>query len=118
MLAAAVFCLGQTKDNILSVFQVQTEAQADGPPVMEEEEEAPGEDGGGSWKGWRKGYEPKDIKVLTGGSFGFLLQKYPGLSAGITYGYIRCCCRAKNEMVACNTGMEHSDCGKYRNNLE
>lgn len=51
VLAAAVFCLGQTKDNILSVFQFQTEAQAeDGGEngAITDEEEAPPEDVGGA----------------------------------------------------------------------
>ena len=101
MFAAAVFCLGQTKDNILSVFRVQTEAQADGPPVVEEEEEAPGEDGGGSWKGWRKGYKHTKVADWKG----FRVSWPPSMEAELVD-----CCKKSSEMNACNMEMESPRC--------
>lgn len=121
VLAAAVFCLGQTKDNILSVFQFQTEAQAEdtvGDDVDPYDHEAdPEEEGAGSsWSGWKKGYEPKQIAIKKGGSFALWFSEHVGGNIGITWEYIWCCTRANSEMVACNTGMEEAKCKYYRNN--
>ena len=108
----------QTKDNnILSVFQVQTEAQADGT-VTEEEDGPEVEDGGdGGWSGWKKGYEPKQVAIKKGGSCALWFSEHVGGNIGITWEYIWCCIRVNTEMIACSTGMEDNKCGHYRNNL-
>lgn len=76
VLAAAVFCLGQTKDNILSVFQFQTEAQAeDGGEngAITDEEEAPPEDVGGA------------VITCSSGSWGRCLKKIWWVDTGILF---------------------------------
>ena len=107
VLAAAVFCLGQTENNILSVFQVQTEAQADDPPITEEEEEEPGEDGG---ELWIKGYAMQQVYYTSG--FQWSLSPYTFI---INKGSAFCCVK-HNQCTACLKSEEENTC-KYLKGL-
>lgn len=108
ILAAAVFCIAQSGNKVLSAFQVPTEAQADTPPS--EEEETIDEHGGSNGGQWIKGYAMLRVYYTSG--FEWSLTPF---SFWVTYSTAFCCVK-HNECTACLKSQEQNVC-KYLSGL-